>query len=74
MADEDDRPADPAYHVPQVRGIARDAPQRVGGGHRVVRGAQPFDDTVPTRRLGERAVHENNGGLRIGHDTRSLTP
>ena len=64
MPDEYDPSADPGNHVAQVAGIAGRAPQRVGDRNHLDRtGLEVLDDADPTGRFGERAMHEDDGGL-----------
>ena len=62
---EHDGPIDRADDVGDGRGVSGEAAQRVGcGDHRMSGVAQRIDDAVPARRVGERAVDENDG---VGH-------
>ena len=64
VADEHDRPVDGADELGQAGGVAGDRAQRVGvGDDSMAVGDQLLGDVVPARRLGERAVDEDDGAL-----------
>ena len=63
MPDEHHRPFDRADQVADGGGVRDEPTQRVGGGdHTVARVVQALDDAIPTRRLGEGTVDENDRG------------
>jgi hypothetical protein len=61
VRDEHDRPVDRADEVADGGGVGGEAPQRVGrGDDAVALRRHRFDHAVATRRLGERAVDEDD--------------
>ena len=63
VADQHDRAVDAPDEVAQRGGIGRDAAQRVGARDDAVPvGGQRLDHAVPARRVGERAVDEDDRG------------
>jgi hypothetical protein len=68
MADQYYGSADPGDHVANVRGVPRDAAQRVADRDDVDRPRlQLLDHAVPAGRFRERAVHQDDGGFLFTH-------
>jgi len=67
VADEHHRPLDAAQDAGQVGGVGLQAAQWVSSGDdRVPLRLQPGDDAVEARRVGERTMHQHDGGRTLG--------
>ena len=68
VADGENRAGSLREDARGVRGINRDAPQRIGGrSHLHTLGVQSLDDSVPARAIGKCSMHEHNGGRFLRH-------